>query len=194
MCASRMFSSRRSQMASENSAPSTLVRTFRPHEFRAVAAAGLLCAVLGTCPAWAEVHEIMLAGPEAGVVGEVPFQSHNQKVVVNRRGIFITHAGGVLQRSTDGAKSFKTIFNAMRDGLKPPTIETDTSDNVYLLYPEGRRTRFLKFTASNDYRKGPFHVPDRQPRQRGAVRQGPEDPQSPALHAFRRPDRKTRNR
>ena len=47
-----------------------------------------------------------VTGPEGGLVGEVPFQSHNQKVVANDNGIFVTHAEGILQRSTDGGRAW----------------------------------------------------------------------------------------
>jgi hypothetical protein len=97
------------------------------------------------------IHRIAVTGPEGGLVGEVPFQSHNQKVVANDNGIFVTHAEGILQRSTDGGRTFSTVFNANIKGLDPPTLETDEDGNLYLIYPEKRQTRFQKFTAVDGY-------------------------------------------
>jgi len=104
------------------------------------------------------IHAIQLTGRDKGVVGEIPFQSHNQKVVSNAKGIFITHGrrknriGLQLQRSTDGGRTFKTVYQD-KLAVAPPTIETDRDNNIYLIYPETgqRRTRFLKFSAHSGY-------------------------------------------
>ncbi len=81
------------------------------------------------------------------------FQSHNQKVVYTANGIFRTAEGGRVYHSTDGGSSFNMIYNANITDLRSPTIEADEDNNVYVIYPEGeyRRTRFLKFSPSNDY-------------------------------------------
>ena len=73
------------------------------------------------------------------------FQSHNQKVLSNRGGIFMTHnrtrnepytaQQWRLSRSTDGGKTFATVYEATH-GTHPPCIETDENDNVYLVRSE----------------------------------------------------------
>jgi len=101
----------------------------------------------------------VMAGPAAGQVAEiemapvpfgVPFQSHNQKVVQNAHGIFATRDGGEVYRSTNGGSSFSLIYDANID-VKPPTLETDENDNLYVIYPESadRRTRFVRFDAGS---------------------------------------------
>ena len=68
------------------------------------------------------------------------FESHNQKVLSNQYGIFMTYvteqdAEGEylwhLMRSTDGGETFTSIYS-VRDATNPPAIETDSSGNVYL--------------------------------------------------------------
>jgi len=109
-------------------------------------------------PAAGGVRKIELTGRKGGVQGGIPFQSHNQKVVQNDNGIFITHGrreaptGFQLQRSTDGGKTFKTVY-AEQIPVNAPTLDTDADSNLYLLFPDSakRKTRFLKFAASNGY-------------------------------------------
>ena len=77
--------------------------------------------------------------------GYATFQSHNQKVLSNRGGIFMTHLRSQnepytaqqwrLSRSTDGGKSFTIVYEATH-GTHPPCIETDEDDNVYLVRSE----------------------------------------------------------
>jgi hypothetical protein len=75
-------------------------------------------------------------------IGYATFQSHNQKVVSNRHGIFLTHLRTRnqaytaqtwrLSRSTDGGQSFATVHEATH-ATNPPVIETDDDGNVYLV-------------------------------------------------------------
>lgn len=84
--------------------------------------------------------------------GYATFQSHNQKVVANQHGIFMTHIRTRneaytaqqwrLLRSTDGGKTFSVLFEAT-DPTNPPVLETDAAGNVYLGRPD--------FTNSNAY-------------------------------------------
>ena len=81
----------------------------------------------------------------SSATGYGTFQSHNQKVLANAGGIFMTHIRTRnepytaqqwrLSRSTDGGKTFATIYEATH-GTHPPCIETDEHDNVYLVRSE----------------------------------------------------------
>ena len=88
------------------------------------------------------------------------FQSHNQKVVANTNGIFITYLDSCpdtspntwrLARSTDGGHTFTTVYQGS-DYTRAPAMETDETNNIYLTYPTyGTNTHFLRFTAANGY-------------------------------------------
>ncbi len=94
------------------------------------------------------------------------FQSYNQKVVTNQYGIFITYLhsdNGVaydqnvwrLARSTDGGKTFSTIYEATH-GTNPPVIETDSSGTIYLIHPDwGGGTKsdswLYRFSPANNF-------------------------------------------
>ena len=90
-----------------------------------------------------------------------PFHSHNQNVVANDNGVFVTigvgpntaRTGFELRRSTNGGETFTTVYteNVQDRRAGPPTVETDENSNVYLVYPEAGRTFFKKFSASNGY-------------------------------------------
>ena len=90
------------------------------------------------------------------------FQSHNQKVVENANGIFMTHLRSRneaytaqqwrLSRSKDGGKTFTTIFEAT-DPTNPPVLETDSRANLYLARPdlvEGSAWLY-RFAPDDDY-------------------------------------------
>ena len=98
--------------------------------------------------------------------GYATFQSHNQKVVANDKGIFITYMyregkqGGEvwrLARSTDGGRTFKTAYEMKHNDkhfhTRAPAMETDRDNHVYLTFPDSHRraTRFVRFTAKNRY-------------------------------------------
>lgn len=73
------------------------------------------------------------------------FQSHNQKVVSNRKGIFASYirSGNKdynaqewrLAHSRDGSKTFSVMHQATH-ATNPPILETDEQDNVYLVRPD----------------------------------------------------------
>ena len=128
---------------------------------------------LGQAWALAWVFLVAWASPVAGAVpmtftklddlpGEpntdVTFQSHNQKVVSNGYGIFVTSgdAGGnvpmALWRSTNGGQSFTSVYQRNLY-VNPPTIEAAKDGNIYLIYPEtdNKRTCFQKFSSSNGF-------------------------------------------
>lgn len=94
------------------------------------------------------------------------FQSHNQKVVANQYGIFMTHLhsrsqdGNTntwrLSRSTDGGSTFTTIYEATT-GTSAPVIETDYLGNLYLAYSDwapGKNSAYLyRFIIQSDFKE-----------------------------------------
>lgn len=94
--------------------------------------------------------------------GYATFQSHNQKVVSNRNGIFIaylrTHNESYtaqqwrLSRSTDGGKTFVTVYEATH-ATNPPVLETDEEDNLYLVRPDflDGNAYLYRFLAADQY-------------------------------------------
>ncbi len=111
----------------------------------------ILCALCALCAAAAPA-KIELSVVDDNATGYGTFQSHNQKVLANAGGIFMTHLRSRnepytaqqwrLSRSTDGGKTFTTLYEATH-GTHPPVIETDEHDNVYLVRSE--------FTDGNAY-------------------------------------------
>ena len=105
--------------------------------------------------------ELMCVDDEA--IGYATFQSHNQKVVSNRHGIFVTHLRTRneaytaqtwrLSRSTDGGRSFTTLFEATH-ATNPPVIETDDLGNVYLIRVDfvDRDAYLYRFLAERQFR------------------------------------------
>lgn len=73
------------------------------------------------------------------------FQSHNQKVVSNRNGIFMTHIRTRnepytaqqwrLSWSTDGGTTFQRLYEATH-ATSAPAMETDEEANLYLARPD----------------------------------------------------------
>ena len=97
------------------------------------------------------------------------FQSHNQKVVTNQYGIFMTYMNSRdpdksewntwrLLRSTDGGKTFTTIYESTNYTLAP-VIETDSHGTIYLAYPDwgadytGTNSYLYRFTPENNFTK-----------------------------------------
>ncbi|MDP7254340.1 MAG: hypothetical protein QGF00_32375, partial [Planctomycetota bacterium] len=89
------------------------------------------------------MHDIDIVCVDDDAFGYATFQSHNQKVVENRNGIFITHLNKRLNeaytaqrwrlsRSTDGGRTFVTLWEAV-DATNAPVLETDAADNLYLI-------------------------------------------------------------
>src|SRR5689334_24821614 len=109
---------------------------------------GVLISLLGTAisPAGdAGLTRIEMTCVDPAATGYGTFQSHNQKVVANQRGIFMTHIRTRneaytaqqwrLSWSRDGGRNFKTLYEAT-DATNPPVIETDDEDNIYLIRPD----------------------------------------------------------
>ena len=92
------------------------------------------------------------------------FQSHNQKVVSNKNGIFMTYVKNRnptytaqqwrLLRSTDEGQTFSVVHESI-DATNPPVIETDAHANIYLIqmnWSDGN-AYLHRFKASNNYNK-----------------------------------------
>jgi len=88
------------------------------------------------------------------------FQSHNQKVVANQHGYFVSYnntnpdapPGNELRlvQSTDGGKTFQTIYKE-RALTAPPSLETDEDSNLYLVNVDFSNglTHFHKFSPES---------------------------------------------
>lgn len=101
---------------------------------------------------------------DSHVVHGATFQSNNQKVVRNARGIFMTHLRTRNEKYTaqqwrlswskDGGKTFTTLYEAT-DATNPPVLETDSANNLYLGRPDFVSLDVLlcRFLAAEDYRE-----------------------------------------
>jgi hypothetical protein len=91
------------------------------------------------------------------------FQSHNQKVVANEHGIFLTYIRTRneaydaqtwrLMRSTDGGASFQTVYEEVA-GTNPPALETDHAGNLYAMrqnYGVSADSTLYVFRPDDDY-------------------------------------------
>ena len=104
--------------------------------------------------------EITLVDSDATFYGT--FQSHNQKVISNDNGIFMTHLRSRnetytaqqwrLSRSIDNGKSFTTIYEATH-ATNPPVLETDSLDNIYLARTDliDDNVYLYRFSPQDDY-------------------------------------------
>lgn len=95
--------------------------------------------------------------------GYATFQSHNQKVIDNRHGLFLsfirsrnepyTAQQWRLVRSTDGGTTFSVIHEETH-ATNPPVLETDDQGNVYLVrvdFQDGNAYLY-RFLADRDFR------------------------------------------
>lgn len=141
--------------------------------FALVACLGVPAAATPAAPYQAptEIKPIKIADAETYFA---TFQSHNQKVVENAYGVFMTYVYSYtdppvnqtqkdtwrLARSLDGGKSFSTIWRSSVP-TKAPVIETDEHGSVYLVHPNdldpaggatpGNAT-FYRFDPEKNYR------------------------------------------
>lgn len=114
--------------------------------FLQVGVAGLAASATPTRRAKAEDTRPGLTGIDVTLVdrdaiGYGTFQNHNQKVVQSADGIFMTHIRSRnsaydaqqwrLSRSTDGGKTFTTVYEATH-ATNPPVLETDDEGRLYL--------------------------------------------------------------
>jgi len=93
------------------------------------------------------------------------FQSHNQKVVQNRNGVFLSYLSRydesaergrwVLAQSSDGGATFRERYSMDIVGAKPPAIETDAEGTLLLAGEDGSEPRhglyYSRFLAKDDY-------------------------------------------
>jgi len=96
-------------------------------------------------PSPQELAPIELTLVDDHAIGYGTFQSHNQKVVSNQNGIFITHIRRAnkeytaqtwrLSRSTDGGKSFVTVYEAT-NATSSPALETDERGTIFAARPD----------------------------------------------------------
>jgi hypothetical protein len=118
---------------------------------------------------------IHLTCVDPSATGYGTFQSHNQKVVANKRGYFMTHirtrnAEYTAQQwrlswSRDEGESFTTLYEATH-ATNPPVLETDDEDNLYLIradFVDGN-SYLYRFLARNEY-----HDPEITPIPQGAA-------------------------
>ena len=122
-------------------------------------AGGLAAAVTAHAAGLTEVRLTVL---DAEAAGYATFQSHNQKVASNPRGIFTTHLRSRneaftaqqwrLSRSVDGGAAFETVYESV-DATNPPAIETDAAGNLYLVrsdFVDGSASLY-RFPAGEDF-------------------------------------------
>lgn len=104
--------------------------------------------------------EMTLVDP--AVTGYATFQSHNQKVVANRYGYFLTYIQTRdeaflaqhwrLMRSVDEGKTFSLVYEAVRATNAPP-METDAEGNLYLACADFKdgNAYLYRFEAVKDF-------------------------------------------
>jgi hypothetical protein len=130
-----------------------------PATWYVTAALAALALAGGTRAEVLPISVVLVNTPGDGRAGV--FQSHNQKVVSNANGIFMTYiettptdtTSGTwrLARSTDGGQSFTNVYQGS-DFTAPPALETDENDNIYLTYPTyGVSMHFARFSPVNGY-------------------------------------------
>ena len=127
-----------------------------------------LCLITMIGSAWATMPStIDLTLIDNALTNRATTNSYNQKVVSNDNGIFLTYllrtdmpgdADEIglwrLMRSTDGGSTFNLLYEGVH-GSRPPVMETDQYDNVYLAHPDwadvDRPFYFYKFSAADNY-------------------------------------------
>jgi hypothetical protein len=125
---------------------------------------GLRLAVAQSASAPASLAKIELTCVDPQATGYGTFQSHNQKVVANRRGFFMTHIRTRneaytaqqwrLSWSRDNGQTFETLYEATH-ATNPPLLETDADDNLYLIRPDfaDGHAYLYRFPAARSYRE-----------------------------------------
>ncbi|MEA3402361.1 MAG: hypothetical protein U9R79_14080 [Armatimonadota bacterium] len=110
----------------------------------------------------AQVPTIQTTCVDDDATGYATFQSHNQKVVSNRRGIFMTYIRRRndpytaqqwrLLWSRDGGRSFQTLHEDTH-ATNPAVLETDAEDTIYLVRPDfaDGNSYLYRFLAADDY-------------------------------------------
>jgi hypothetical protein len=111
----------------------------------AVVVVGLFCQQIATGTEQTSLQPIKLTVVDDRAIAFATFQSHNQKVVSNESGIFITYVHESnddytaqrwrLARSTNGGDSFQTVFEATA-ATSAPAMETDKGNTLFLGHPD----------------------------------------------------------
>jgi hypothetical protein len=113
--------------------------------------------------------DVTLTVVQENCSGYATFQSHNQKVVSNENGIFMTYLWEFdmdtwigrwrLARSVDGGETFSTVFTSPPMGSNAPCIETDRKNDILLICTNYTHFSmpfyFYRFEAKKDY-QDPF--------------------------------------
>jgi cephalosporin-C deacetylase-like acetyl esterase len=137
-----------------NGAPRVQNHRLVMHANRSAASAWLMAALTGFCGAcaWAEAGAgpppltgIEISSLDDDAIAYGTFQSHNQKVVSTRHGIFATYIRKSntnytaqqwrLSRTLDGGKSFTTIFEDTH-ATSAPALEADQAGNLFFCRPD----------------------------------------------------------
>ncbi len=112
------------------------------------------------------VRTVLRLPSPAGGQQYATFSSHNQKVISNAHGYFMTYLtkwqldamGNIenndweLAQSTDGGNSWQVLYRETGVDTRAPAIETDEKNNIYLTLgvSYGGPARFLAFGLSRD--------------------------------------------
>lgn len=122
----------------------------------------ILSALVTVFAVSAELAPISLTCVDDNATGYATFQSHNQKVVANSRGIFLTYLRSRnedftaqewrLMHSKDRGDTFVVLFQGVH-ATNPPVLETDSKDNLYLIHSDfvGGDAYLRRFAADKDY-------------------------------------------
>ncbi len=112
-------------------------------------------------------RDVLLTQVDVNCTYYATFQSHNQKVVQNDNGIFMTYLMDYddsppwpgrwrLVRSTDGGSTFESLYTSPQVGSKTACIETDEDNNILAVCSDETDDRrpflYYRFLASRDYR------------------------------------------
>ena len=91
------------------------------------------------------LSEIDVSLVDGDAIAFATFQSHNQKVVSNQHGIFLTYLRGAnkeylaqtwrLSHTPDQGQTFTTLFEATHP-TNPPLLETDQGGQLFLIRPD----------------------------------------------------------
>jgi hypothetical protein len=132
-------------------------------------ARSVLIVVILVCMALApatSVSEVVLTQVDTNCTYYATFQSHNQKVVQNDNGIFMTYLIDYddqwmgrwrLVRSTDGGMTFQEVYTSPVVSSKTACIETDEHNNILAVCGDEGQTGnpflFHRFLAEKDYQE-----------------------------------------
>jgi len=110
-----------------------------------------------------QLRTVELVCVDGKATGYGTFQSHNQKVVANRYGTFMTHIRSRnerytaqmwrLMRSTDGGRTFSVVHEDTH-ATNPPVLETDEAGNIYLVRVDfqDKNAYLYRFLAASGFR------------------------------------------